>query len=279
MPPASCRVEAHFACSCETRPSTRSARICAAADESPSALHSLKLSLSASTEQSVGGLDDLDSQWDHWLEVSDSFGERLKHFTPKPQGPYRDPTVQLSGVVAQLDAVFISYRRNDAEKVAKRLYAGLASRMSSGLVYQDTANLQPGMRWPQALEEAVKTAGVLLAIIGKRWLDKERLADPEDWVRNEIRLAFASKVDVLPLLVSGASMPAKRDLPKDIQKLSEIQAFPLSRDWKKDVDGLVTFIRQRQGLSGSVLRNQMMMLKSTSGAIAQNLDTRRDLGP
>src|SRR6516162_7928694 len=65
------------------------------------------------------------------------------------------------------------------------------------------------------------SATIMLAIIGPNWVDardektgNRRIDDPEDWVRVEIERALAQKIPVIPVLVAGATLPSKSDLPQ-----------------------------------------------------------------
>src|SRR6516165_7972501 len=70
------------------------------------------------------------------------------------------------------------------------------------------------------------SATIMLAIIGPNWVDardektgNRRIDDPEDWVRVEIERALAQKIPVIPVLVAGATLPSKSDLPQSLQPL------------------------------------------------------------
>ena len=50
---------------------------------------------------------------------------------------------------------------------------------------------------------------------------------------------------VIPILVDGACMPGKNELPPSIQALSDLQAFPLAGDdLPREVDALIEGIGQ-----------------------------------
>ena len=77
----------------------------------------------------------------------------------------------------------------------------------------DVAGIKPGHDFRRAIDEHVASCGVLLAVIGKSWLDAKdessrlRLEDPMDFVRLEIASALKRDIPVIPVLVRGASMP------------------------------------------------------------------------
>jgi formylglycine-generating enzyme required for sulfatase activity len=75
----------------------------------------------------------------------------------------------------------------------------------------------------------------MLAIIGPNWVDardektgNRRIDDPEDWVRVEIERALARKIPVIPVLVAGAALPSKSDLPQSLQPLLKHQGATLT---------------------------------------------------
>ena len=88
-------------------------------------------------------------------------------------------------------AIFISYRRDDAEGQAGRLYNDLTKHFGNDAVFMDVAAIEAGRDFRRAIDEHVASCGVLLAIIGKNWLTAKnesgarRLDDPMDFVRLE----------------------------------------------------------------------------------------------
>jgi len=82
----------------------------------------------------------------------------------------------------------------------------------------------------------VRTARLLLAVIGPRWLTatdpatgRRRIDDPADWIRRELAEAFAAGVRVIPVLTDYAGLPGEADLPADIAALSRCQYRHLRR--------------------------------------------------
>lgn len=85
-------------------------------------------------------------------------------------------------------SVFLNYRRDDTAGYARSLYERLGSRFP-GRVFMDTGEIQPGVDFTQALEEAILRSSVVLVLIGPRWMT-ERLRDSSDYVRLEISTAL-----------------------------------------------------------------------------------------
>jgi hypothetical protein len=95
---------------------------------------------------------------------------------------------------------------------------------------------------------------VLLALIGRNWLhaaDKDgrrRLDIPDDFVRLEIAAALRRDIAVIPVLVQGATMPRKEELPPDLQALAWRNAAELRHTrWDADFAELVTTLQRHSG--------------------------------
>jgi cytolethal distending toxin subunit A len=152
--------------------------------------------------------------------------------------------------------IFISYRREDAEGQAGRLFDDLAKQFGEHSVFMDVAGIEPGRDFRRAIDEQVASCGVLLAMIGKNWLDakdqsgRRRLDDPMDFVRLETASAMKREIPVIPVLVQGASMPRAEQLPPDLAELSYRNGVELTHArWDSDVQVLVKALRPHVQLS------------------------------
>ncbi len=125
-----------------------------------------------------------------------------------------------------MPGIFISYRRDDTGGYAGRLYDRLYEHFDSTRLFRDIDNIEPGLDFVEAIEQAVGSCDVLIALIGKRWLfisgdtRKRRIDDPEDFVRLEIATALKRKICVIPVLIEGASMPSQAELPDVLRRLA-----------------------------------------------------------
>ncbi len=52
----------------------------------------------------------------------------------------------------------------------------------------------------------------MVVIIGPNWANDVRLQNPEDLHRQEIRTAIERGIQIVPVLVNGATMPRKEEL-------------------------------------------------------------------
>jgi len=64
-------------------------------------------------------------------------------------------------------AIFLSYRREDAEGEAGRLFDALVIEFSADRVFMDVATIEPGRDFRKVIDQNVASCGVLLAIVGK----------------------------------------------------------------------------------------------------------------
>ncbi len=96
------------------------------------------------------------------------------------------------------------------------------------------------------MEAGLASAKVVIVVIGRGWLtavDEEggrRLDDPEDLVGKEVATALEQKIPVIPVLVGGAVMPKRVQLPDALGDLTRWQALTISHlDWGAGRDRLL----------------------------------------
>ena len=145
--------------------------------------------------------------------------------------------------------VFISYRRQETSGLAGRLYDRLAAHLGEDQVFMDVDTIALGVDFAEVITQAVSTCQVLLAVIGPQWLsvgDKEgrrRLDDPDDIVRLEIAAALERDIRVIPILVEGAVMPGRDELPKNLASLARRNALSVRHEsFRADADRLLAAI-------------------------------------
>ena len=153
--------------------------------------------------------------------------------------------------VGEGSGIFVSYRRQESSHLAGRLADRLADRFGEGQVFIDVDTIEPGVDFAEEIFRAVAGCEVLLAIIGPNWLASaderggRRLDDPDDIVRLEIEAALARGVRVIPILIEGAVMPRRDDLPESLASLARRQALLIRHEsFRYDVGHLVTAIER-----------------------------------
>ena len=98
----------------------------------------------------------------------------------------------------------------------------------------DISGITPGVDFVDSIQGAIDASKVLIPLIGPLWLTSKsssgelRLNDPRDFVRIEIRTALERGLTVIPVLLSGAKMPAAEDLPPDLAPLAHRQGLQLT---------------------------------------------------
>ena len=165
--------------------------------------------------------------------------------------------------------VFISYRREDSQDIAGRIYDRLAAHYGAKNVVYDVDAVPLGVDFRTYLDDQVRLCEVLLAIIGRDWLtvvdqnDKRRLDSPRDYLRIEIESAKAHGIPVIPVLVRRASVPDDTDLPASLAFLPYINAATVSsgKDFDphiqrliRGIDGLIEFLAQSERRSSAEVR-------------------------
>jgi len=153
-----------------------------------------------------------------------------------------------------LGAIFISYRRNDSQGEAGRLFDDLVQRFGEDMVFMDVAGIEAGRDFRKAIEESVSKCGVLLVVMGPQWLDARdengarRLDDPGDFVRIETASALRRDIPVIPVLVHGAEMPRAEQLPENLTDLAYRNCIELTHArWKSDTQLLIEALRRLIG--------------------------------
>ena len=148
-------------------------------------------------------------------------------------------------------AIFISYRRDDSEGEAGRLFDDLVRTFGDASVFMDVAGISPGIDFRKAIDDNVATCGVLLAMIGPGWVTvaggsgERRLDDPNDFVRLEIASALARNIPVIPVLVHDAKMPRPEQLPENLKDFAYRNSVEITHArWNSDVQLLTKALAQ-----------------------------------
>jgi hypothetical protein len=155
-----------------------------------------------------------------------------------------------------MQGIFISYRRQDSQSAAGRLADHLKEQLPEVAIFRDVETIEPGVDFVEAIDRALRACGVLLAVIGPRWLTvtdeagRRRLENSDDYTRLEVGAALRRHdVRVIPVLVEGAQMPTGEDLPEDLKPLARRNAIELTdKRWDYDVGRLADTLRSALGL-------------------------------
>jgi hypothetical protein len=142
--------------------------------------------------------------------------------------------------------IFINYRRGDDPGFTQALLGRLEQTFAEDQLFMDVEDIAPGQDFVEVLNEQVAQCDVLIAMIGRGWLEavdedgKRRLDDPEDFVRIEIESALKQKKRVIPVLVNDAKMPRLAELPDSLHPFARCNAVRLTHErFRADAQDLI----------------------------------------
>ena len=156
-------------------------------------------------------------------------------------------------VTARRHRIFLNYRREDAAGHAGRLWSDLSLHFGESEVFLDVDRIAPGEDFALRLQTELKNCGVVLVVIGSRWLEqhdgRRRIDEDDDYVRMEVRMALTSNLKIIPVLVHGAKIPTEEELPAEIRSLVRWQAISIDdARWKHDTRRLIDTIGRQAGI-------------------------------
>jgi hypothetical protein len=130
----------------------------------------------------------------------------------------------------------------------------MVARFGERNVFMDV-DIAPGVDFVERITEVVSRCLVLIVVMGPKWAtvtDEDgsaRIADPDDFVRLEVETGLRRPdVTPIPVLVSGAQMPKREELPPELQPIARRNALELSdARWRYDVGRLNTTLDELLG--------------------------------
>lgn len=164
------------------------------------------------------------------------------------------------------EAVFLSYRRDDASATAGWLYDRLVAEFGPRKVFIDVDTLAPGDNATDILIRAISGSTALLVVIGPNWpngrnRDQRLINRPYDPIRVEVETGLALGIRVIPVLVDGASMPHSEDLPPSLAPLIRRNPIVLKHDsFLVDSNRLITQLRVSKPSTRSTRRIKILSL-------------------
>ena len=120
--------------------------------------------------------------------------------------------------------LFISYRREDSNNIAGRIYDRLVEEFGKKNVFKDVDSIPLGSDFRQILREAVGECDVVLSVMGKHWIDatdlagKKRLEEKTDFVRVELEAALGAGYSHNPCLGRRRIGPCARSIASDSER-------------------------------------------------------------
>jgi hypothetical protein len=123
--------------------------------------------------------------------------------------------------------------------------------LGADVLFMDVDSIPIGKNFAKVLHDEVAQCEVLLAVIGRNWLDardehgKRRLDNPNDFVRIEISAALQRDIPVVPILLEGVRIPDADQLPKELEELSLRNAIEVRHtSFHSDVDRLIRGLKK-----------------------------------
>lgn len=127
-----------------------------------------------------------------------------------------------------------------------RIFDRLSQEFGPDRVFMDIDSMPAGVDFHEHLQAILADCGALLVVIGKSWRSQRkgqpaRIMDPDDWVRIEVETALERGIPVVPLLIDGASLPNREQLPESLWPLLRRNALPVDsgRDFHAQLSRLV----------------------------------------
>jgi TIR domain-containing protein len=160
--------------------------------------------------------------------------------------------------------VFVSYRRADGAEESARIAGKLAQRFGRGRVFLDVRSIRPGENFRISIERKLRTCDAVLVLMGPQWatLTDEsgaiRLQQEDDMVRVEVAAALESGALVIPVLLRGARLPERNQLPPDLRNLLDLQGLTLPAE---QVEGWLPVLIETVSRA-NVRRTPLMVLLS-----------------
>ena len=155
--------------------------------------------------------------------------------------------------------IILSYRREDSAGVTGRIFDRLSQEFGTDRVFMDIDSMPAGVDFHEHLQQILADCGALLVVIGKSWRSQRkgqpaRIMDPDDWVRIEVETALERGIPVVPLLIDGASLPGRDQLPESLWPLLRRNALPVDsgRDFHAQLTRLVRDLRVQLGTDPEV---------------------------
>ena len=146
--------------------------------------------------------------------------------------------------------VFVSYRREDSRGETGRIADRLALEFGKENLFLDVDDIPLGANFVKHLSAEVQRCDVLLAVIGKQWLElrddhgHRKIDSPTDAVRIELVAALKRDVPIIPILLDGTKIPRSDLLPEDINELSFRNGLDLRySSFHSDMNRLVRDLR------------------------------------
>jgi WD40 repeat protein len=168
--------------------------------------------------------------------------------------------------------ITISYRRADSQAMTGRIFDRLIARYGREAIFRDIDNIPAGIDFRQHINETLLKTGVLLAIVGPKWLGTarggvERINEESDPVRVEVETALRRRLPIIPVLIGNTRMPGSDQLPPSLKDFAFRNAITIDagRDFDHHMDRLFNSI---DAILGEVAKPAMTRREATTPSTA-----------
>lgn len=195
----------------------------------------------------------------------------------------------LEAASGHMSGIFICYRRDDSAPYAGRLYDWLSNQFGAERVFIDVDNIPLGADFTQLIAERVGNCDALVCLIGNHWITcvdehgKQRLDQPDDFVRLELLTALERNIPVIPVLVDEGRMPRIQELPEVLAKIARLNALELGHArFRHDVDVLLRLLqttlarveREKNALETSLIADAEPLTAEQERADRERIDAK-----
>jgi uncharacterized protein YukJ len=157
--------------------------------------------------------------------------------------------------------IFISYRREDlahARLICDRIRGD--AELKRATVFWDIDSLTAGKNYRDAIERAIGDSDAFIALVGPAWTERvSELQGQDDVLRGEVAYALTRGVPVIPVIIEGARLPAKADLPSDIRPLADLQQLVLPHLYFEE--GMQRLLDQLRGVAAQLTTTTPVTLR------------------
>jgi hypothetical protein len=151
--------------------------------------------------------------------------------------------------------IYLCYRHDDAYRDVGRICDHLYKKFGEENIVRDIHKTVSRDKFQAFMKLAVAECQVMLVLIGQHWLDvdprtgQRYIDNPNDAIRLEITQGLSQNLIVIPVILTGASLPTSQDLPTPIQSIVYRNAalVRIDPDFNRDIERLIAGIRQEIG--------------------------------
>lgn len=118
--------------------------------------------------------------------------------------------------------LFVNYRRDDEPMFVYSIYVHFYHRYGADNIFWDLGTIPLFEDFQRFIQDYIRKSDVVVPIIGPRWLEllKAKQANGQvDFVKFEIEEAIHHNKIIAPILIKGASLPKKEDVPESLHPI------------------------------------------------------------